>query len=142
MVFSSHLFIYYFLPAVLLVYYLAPQRGRHLWLTLASYAFYGWANPAFMALMLWSTVVDYVAGRRLGALPEEEGRARRAWVTVSIVSNLSLLGFFKYFNFAVDSYNTPLVGAHSVSTSRSASSRSVPARRRCRWASASTPSSR
>ena len=104
MVFSSHLFVYYFLPATLLVYYASPRRGRHLWLTLASYGFYGWANPAFMGLMLLSTAVDFVCGRRLGAIPREADRRRRAWLAVSIVSNLSLLGFFKYFNFAVDTW--------------------------------------
>ena len=63
MVFSSHLFIFYFLPAALLLYYIAPRRGRHLALTLLSYIFYGWANPYFMPLMFLSTVVDYICGR-------------------------------------------------------------------------------
>jgi len=110
MVFSSHLFVYYFLPAALCVYYALPQRARHLWLTLASYGFYGWANPAFMGLMLASTLIDYVCGRMLGAAPQEARERRRPWLILSIVSNLSLLGFFKYFNFAVDSYSA-LVGA-------------------------------
>ncbi len=113
MVFSSHLFLYYFLPAALAVYYLLPARGRHLGLTVCSYAFYGWANPAFMGLMLLSTTIDYVCGAKLGEAgaargrpgPAQEQRRRRAWVTLSIVSNLSLLGFFKYFNFAVDAYS-------------------------------------
>ncbi len=111
MVFSSHLFVYYFLPAVLAVYYALPGRARHLWLTLASYVFYGWANPAFMGLMLLSTVIDFVCGLKL-ARPEradqpqtpQELRKRRAFLLVSIVSNLSLLGFFKYFNLAVDTW--------------------------------------
>ncbi|MBN2369963.1 MAG: MBOAT family protein [Vicinamibacteria bacterium] len=109
MVFSSHLFVYYFLPAALFVYYALPRRARHLWLTTASYAFYGWANPAFMGLMLLSTLIDYVCGWRLGASPRDERRPR-AWLAVSLVSNLSLLGFFKYFNFAVDSYAALLTG--------------------------------
>ena len=56
MVFSSILFIFYFLPFVLLAYYAALQLGRrpaHLVLTLLSYIFYGWANPAFICLMLF-----------------------------------------------------------------------------------------
>jgi alginate O-acetyltransferase complex protein AlgI len=110
-VFSSHLFVYYFLPAVLAVYYLLPERARHLWLTAASYVFYGWANPAFTGLMLLSTVIDYVCGLRLGR-PEGAGR-RRFWVTLSIVSNLSLLGFFKYFNLAADTWSA-LVGAFGL----------------------------
>jgi alginate O-acetyltransferase complex protein AlgI len=103
MVFSSHLFVYYFLPAALLGYYALPRGARHLWLTLASYGFYGWANPAFMGLMLLSTAVDFICGRRLGTIPEAKKSQRRFWLGVSLVSNLLLLGFFKYFNFAVDS---------------------------------------
>ena len=119
MVFSSHLFVYYFLPLALLVYYLLPRRLKHLGLTLLSYLFYGWANPAFMVLMLTSTVIDYFCGlaitQRLGSRWREpigrlekggpRTRAQRAAVAVSVISNLSLLGFFKYFNFAVDNFN-------------------------------------
>lgn len=107
MVFSSHLFVFVYLPLALGVYYLLPRRGKHLGLTLLSYLFYGWANPAFVLLMLFSTVVDYVCGRVIGEVdPEtERTRAQRTAVTVSVVTNLSLLGFFKYFNFGVDSYN-------------------------------------
>ncbi|MFQ5349102.1 MAG: MBOAT family O-acyltransferase, partial [Thermoanaerobaculia bacterium] len=120
MVFSSHLFVFWFLPAVLALYYLLPRRARHLGLTVLSYLFYGWTNPLFMVLMATSTVVDYLCGLsmagRLGArfgepieLLEPGGprsRGQRLAVTVSVVANLSLLGFFKYFNFAADSYNS------------------------------------
>jgi len=120
MVFSSHLFVFYFLPLALAVYYVLPRRTRHLGLTVLSYGFYGWANPTFMALMLGSTVVDYFCGLaiagRLGrrwrepidSLPRggERRRSQRIAVAVSVFTNLSLLGFFKYFNFAVDGFNT------------------------------------
>jgi len=119
MVFSSHLFIFYFLPPVLLLYYLLPRRGRHLFLTVASYVFYGWSNPAFTLVMFSTTLVDYLAGLAMtGQLrwgtPEPDHplgsgvprtRAQRAALIVSIVSNLALLGFFKYFNFATENYN-------------------------------------
>ena len=62
MVFSSHLFLFTFLPVALLLYYAAPLRARHLVLTLLSYLFYGWANPLFVVLMLTSTVVDFLCG--------------------------------------------------------------------------------
>ena len=62
MVFSSHLFIFYFLPLALLLYYAVPGRGKHAILTLLSYVFYGWANPLFVVLMLASTLIDYVCG--------------------------------------------------------------------------------
>lgn len=113
MVFSSHLFVFYFLPLAVLLYYAAPLRARHLLLTLLSYLFYGWANPLFIVLMATSTLVDYVcggiiaAGMTDGASPSATPRTRRqrAALVVSILTNLSLLGFFKYFNFGVESYN-------------------------------------
>jgi alginate O-acetyltransferase complex protein AlgI len=119
MVFSSHLFIFYFLPLALAVYYLLPRRAKQLGLTVLSYGFYGWANPSFMALMLFSTVVDYLCGLALAGrfgrgwrepialLPKggERSRKQRWAVAISVGTNLSLLGFFKYFNFGVDSFN-------------------------------------
>lgn len=119
MVFSSNIFLFYFLPTALLCYYAAPQRAKHLLLALLSYFFYGWANPAFVVLLLFSTVVDYICGlviargRPFGGIcdaePLEPGtprsRAQRIALLVSVVTNLSLLGFFKYFNFATENYD-------------------------------------
>ena len=106
MVFSSHLFLLYFLPTALLVYYALPRRGRHLALALLSYTFYGWANPLFVVLLLASTVVDYACGLAIAAsasAPDATGaRRRRTAVAVSVATNLSLLGFFKYANFGID----------------------------------------
>jgi alginate O-acetyltransferase complex protein AlgI len=101
MVFSSYLFLFYFLPLALLLYYAAPRKGRHLILTLLSYVFYGWANPLFVVLLLVSTTIDYLAGLAMAADQRSGARTSisRIAVTVSICSNLSLLGFFKYFNF-------------------------------------------
>ena len=108
MVFSSHLFIYYFLPFSLGLYYLLPRSAKHYGLTLCSYLFYGWANPKFVLLMLASTVIDYICGRVIAT-----NRHRQLAVTVSVCTNISLLGFFKYFNFAVGNYNAvaSLIGA-------------------------------
>ena len=117
MVFSSQLFIFYFLPLTLLVYYGLPRRGKHLFLTIASYVFYGWANPGFALLMLLSTVIDYcagliISGSRIGhgpPRPLDKGvprtRVQKTMLVVSIGVSLSLLGFFKYFNFATENYN-------------------------------------
>ncbi len=124
MVFSSQLFLFFFLPAALALYYLAPLRLRHLLLTLLSYLFYGWANPLFVVLMLFSTGVDYLCGLALvGRLrPWESGpppmleeggprsRRQRLAVTISVISNLSLLAFFKYFNFATDNFDAIVSG--------------------------------
>ena len=105
MVVSSLLFIFYFLPLVLGLYYLALKavgRGAaHLVLAACSYIFYGWANPAFVFVMLYSTLIDYVCGLVItGGVPGrlEPGtirtRRQKCALVISIVTNLSLLGFF------------------------------------------------
>jgi alginate O-acetyltransferase complex protein AlgI len=106
MVFSSHLFIFYFLPTALILYYAVPRTCKHLVLTLLSYWFYGWANPLFVVLMLGSTLIDYICGRVIARGPGGgKTREQKIAVTISICSNLCLLGFFKYFNFGIGSYN-------------------------------------
>ena len=104
MVFSSYLFIFFFLPLALLGYYAAPKRLRHLTLTIFSYIFYGWANPWFCLLMLFNTSVDYTNGRLMQAYPAR----KKMFVTLSIVCDLAILGFFKYFNFGLDNYNATM----------------------------------
>ena len=104
MVFSSYLFIFFFLPLALLGYYAAPKKLRHLTLTIFSYIFYGWANPWFCLLMLFNTSVDYTNGRLMGAYPKR----KKLFVTISIVCDLAILGFFKYFNFGLDNYNATM----------------------------------
>lgn len=119
MVFSSYIFLFYFLPIALLGYYAAPRRWKHALLTLLSYVFYGWANPAFVLLLLFSTVVDYVCGlviakhhplKKDSEVPmlapgTPRSRSQRAALAISVITNLSLLGFFKYFNFATENYD-------------------------------------
>ncbi|HUF47702.1 MAG TPA: MBOAT family protein [Vicinamibacterales bacterium] len=113
MVFSSYLFLFYFLPVALVLYYASPRRAQHAVLTTLSYVFYGWANPLFVPVLLASTTVDYAAGRVIArhpidqrARPALDGtrrpRAARLAVAASVVSNLALLGFFKYFNFGAE----------------------------------------
>ncbi len=116
MVFSSHLFIFYFLPAALILYYAVPRTCKHLVLALLSYWFYGWANPLFVVLMLGSTLVDYICGRVI-ARGADGGKTReqKIAVTVSICSNLCLLGFFKYVDFGIGSYNA-IAGAFGKET--------------------------
>ncbi len=104
MVFSSYLFIFFFLPLALLGYYAAPKKLRHLTLTIFSYIFYGWANPWFCLLMLFNTSVDYTNGRLMQAYPAK----KKLFVTLSIVCDLAILGFFKYFNFGLDNYNATM----------------------------------
>jgi alginate O-acetyltransferase complex protein AlgI len=112
MVFTTHIFVFYFLPLFLLVYYNLPFRWRNAWITLASYLFYGWWEPWFVGLMLFTTVTDFMWGKvitRDGATPLE----RKLAVAACVVTNLSLLAFFKYYMFAAETLNQMLaaVGA-------------------------------
>lgn len=104
MVFTSHVFIFYFLPAVLLIYYLLPASRRNFFLLLASYAFYGWWQPWFMLLMVAVTIINHLSGRAMAASRDNPGRAKAA-LGVSVAANLVLLGFFKYCTFVEENVN-------------------------------------
>ena len=104
MLFNSYEFLFLFLPLVLFGYYVIFRvRGRTVCLTIMSYVFYGWWDYRFCGLMLLSTVIDYVAGHRLynGA----DVYKKKAWMILSIISNLSLLGFFKYWDLFATTLN-------------------------------------
>jgi alginate O-acetyltransferase complex protein AlgI len=105
MVFSSHIFLFYFLPLSLLCYYCMPKRGKNVLLTGVSYIFYGWSNPLFTLLMLYSTLIDYCCGLVIGLAKDNQRLRRKVALLISIAGNLSLLGFFKYTGFAMESYN-------------------------------------
>jgi len=110
-IFTSYAFLFVFLPLVLAAHAVMPPRGRNALLTLCSYGFYGWWRPEYMLLMLVSTVVDHICARRMGPLEPgqsaSEGR-RRWWLIASIATNLGLLGYFKYANLVVESWNAVL----------------------------------
>jgi alginate O-acetyltransferase complex protein AlgI len=90
-----------FLPIVLLGYWLLPRRAVRTWLLLASYVFYGAWDWRFLGLLIFTTVVDFNVGKMLGNTDDE--RRRKILLAVSVVVNLTILGFFKYFNFFTDS---------------------------------------
>ena len=100
MVFSSLIFLFRFLLLTLLAYYIVPRRWRDLVLFLASLIFYAWGEPVYVVLILFSTIVDYTTGRLAGNY-REQGKIKQAGMAVftSAVINLSLLGFFKYADF-------------------------------------------
>jgi alginate O-acetyltransferase complex protein AlgI len=115
MVFTSHVFIFYFLPLFLLIYYNLPYSWRNLWITAASYVFYGWWQPWFVCLIMFTTVLDFTWGKvitRPGATPAQ----RKLAVAACCVANLTFLGFFKYYMFSVESLNRllALVGAEAL----------------------------
>jgi alginate O-acetyltransferase complex protein AlgI len=105
MLFNSYVFVFAFLPVVLALWHVLRNLPwlRLAMLTAASYVFYGYWDWRFTILMFASTVVDYVAGGKIHV--SESPIGRKTWLIVSIASNLSLLGFFKYAGFMVSSAN-------------------------------------
>jgi alginate O-acetyltransferase complex protein AlgI len=102
MLFNSFVFLFAFLPITYAVFWsLRSAQARYVWLTLTGYVFYGWWDARFCLLMAFSTGVSYLAG--LGFLRWKDPARRRLCLVVPITVDLSLLGFFKYANFTVDS---------------------------------------
>jgi alginate O-acetyltransferase complex protein AlgI len=100
MLFNSFLFLFFFLPiAYFGFWHLRSRNQRYIWLTIASYIFYGAWNYKFCAVMAFSTAVSYFAA--LGMLDERDPRRRKLFLAVPVTIDLLLLGFFKYFNFTV-----------------------------------------
>ena len=96
--FSSLPFLFGFLPITLAIYFAVPLRWRNLALLLASLVFYGWGEPVYISIMVLSILIDYTHG-----LLVEKYRSRdklaRWFVAESVLLNLGLLGFFKYWDF-------------------------------------------
>ena len=99
MLFSSVTFIYYFLPLVLLVYYVVPKQLKNLVLFLASLLFYAWGEPKYVFLMLLSVGIGYLSGMLMEILP------KRPVMIVSVAMCLLFLIYFKYTNFFIDNIN-------------------------------------
>ena len=120
MVFSSQIFLFYFLPLVLAAYYVLPFRARTALIAIASYVFYGWANPIWAVIMFFGSSVDYLCGillLRMSRLPDVDGlppvigpevvrtRGMKLTLAASIVTNLGLLAVFKYTGFVAENIN-------------------------------------
>ncbi len=103
MIFHSMQFAVFFCVAVV-VYWRLPHRGQNIFLLAASYLFYGWVHPWFVGLMLVSTTVDFYAAQRM----EDDRGRRRAYLLASLLVNLGMLGFFKYFNFFIENVEAVL----------------------------------
>lgn len=103
MLFSSVPFLFYFLPAALLIYFAAPRQLKNAVLLLASLFFYAWGEPKYMLLML----VSIVQGYGFGLLIEKHRgqKASKVFLTLSILVSLGLLGYFKYADFFLSSVN-------------------------------------
>ncbi len=98
MLFNTYSFLFVFLPAVLAIYWRAPNGRPRQWvLFLASYVFYGVWSIKFAGLMLATTSVDYLTARRIE--DTDSPNARRGWLALSMTFNLGVLAIFKYYDF-------------------------------------------
>lgn len=100
MLFSGIPFLFYFLPCVLLVYFIVPQKGRNAVLLAASLFFYGWGEPKFLLFMVFSIVQGYLFARLIG-----RGRRKKLFLTLSLVLSFALLGYCKYADFFIENFN-------------------------------------
>ena len=104
MIFSSIPFLYYFLPAVLLVYFAVPWKLKNTVLLLASLIFYGWGEPKLLGLMIFTIVLFWFCGLAIGRAGER--RQKKVWLLISVVISVALLGLFKYADFFIGSFNS------------------------------------
>jgi alginate O-acetyltransferase complex protein AlgI len=110
--FSSSTFIFFFLPAVLAAYHLAPRPLRNGLLVAGSLLFYAWGAGGFVFALLLSVATNYLIGARLEArVDAEDRRAARRWLALGVVLNVALLGWFKYANLGVATWNAGLEAA-------------------------------
>ena len=117
MVFSSLLFLFRFLPLFLVLYFAAPKRLRNAILFIGSLIFYGWGEPVYISLLLFSTLVDFIHGQLVGKFKDKGNLTAAKWVVASsAIINLALLIVFKYTDFFIRSFNeltgssVPLLG--------------------------------
>ena len=104
MLFSSIVFLFTFLPAVVILYYLLPVRFRNVILLLASLVFYAWGEPVYLFLMLLSILFNYFSGLDIARNLQDKRAAKRSLI-FNLIINLAVLGFFKYEGFVLDTLN-------------------------------------
>ena len=99
MVFSNAVFLFIFLPVVIAGYYILRGKARNYWLLLVSIFFYAWNKPSFTIILLGSIVLNYFGA----LLVEKAGQTgkKKLWLVLTVVCNLLILFYFKYFNFTI-----------------------------------------
>ena len=114
MLFSSNVFLFAFLPAVLAVYYLVPRFLRNPVLLLVSLIFYGWGEPVYLLLMLAAILLNYGFGLWIWAL-RRKGRGAKEVLAAGVAANLLLLGYFKYASFLMSALSALIPGLRGIS---------------------------
>lgn len=109
MIFSSIFFIFVFLPITLILYYLVPFKLKNFVLLVLSLIFYAWGEPVYVFLMILNIVINYISGLEIETY-RRQGKMRQAkWAfIVTLVVNLLVLGFYKYYGFFVSNLNVLL----------------------------------
>ena len=102
MVFSSLIFLFAYLAVTLVLYYVVPFKARNAVLFAVSLVFYGWGEPKYIVVMLFSILVAYIFGFFVGKYRESAPKKARTYLIVSVILNLSALLFFKYANFFIE----------------------------------------
>lgn len=100
MVFSTIPFMYVYLPIVLAIYYIAPVKWRNVWLFIVNLVFYGWGEPIYLFLMLFSITTNYFFGMLIGKYHGDRKKAK-FYLILNTVMNLALLIFFKYIDLII-----------------------------------------
>jgi alginate O-acetyltransferase complex protein AlgI len=101
MIFNSNIFLFAFLPVVFILFWLArTKQQRYILMTVSGYIFYGYWNWRFCFLLLLSSLISFFTALRLVKSPTLRGR--RAWLCVSVSADLTILGYFKYYNFLAE----------------------------------------
>ncbi|MES9784809.1 MBOAT family O-acyltransferase, partial [Bacillus thuringiensis] len=105
MVFSSLIFLFMFLPLALIIYYVSPKVLRNFILFIVSLIFYAWGEPVYIVIMIFSIIFDYVNGVLIDKYRGRKSISKVIFIN-SIIINLGILGFFKYYGFVVENINT------------------------------------
>ena len=102
MLFSSSIFLFFYLPVVIIGYYLLKNSYRIYFLLIASLFFYAWGEPRYVLVMLFSIIINYMCGLLIDA---SAAKIRKLVLFVAVIMNLGILFYFKYLNFAISSVN-------------------------------------
>lgn len=105
MVFSSLTFLYAYLPVVLIVYFTVPAKFRNLVLFIVSLFFYGWGEPVYILLMIFSIFFNFLFGRKIAQYRDTDPAKAKKFLIWDIVLNIGILGFFKYYDFLITNLN-------------------------------------
>jgi len=105
--FSSNVFLYYYIPITLVLYFICPRKWRNVVLFLVSLVFYGWGEPVYVFLMAATILLNYVCGFRIHNL-REKGQSAKGVLIGGVAANLVILGFFKYAGFLLENLQAVL----------------------------------